>query len=84
MQSLISSFDNTVSGLYRTSLAPLKLAQIFSFMSALLKAALKAARKFSFLTQLTLKLARPEILSPYALLNSEKYPTSNGYKRYEE
>jgi hypothetical protein len=45
VRSTILSFNSTRSRLYRTNLAPLKLAKILSFVIALLKAILKASRK---------------------------------------
>jgi hypothetical protein len=50
VQSTILSFNSTRSRLYKTSLAPLKLTKILSFIIALLKAILKASRKVVFLT----------------------------------
>jgi hypothetical protein len=50
VRSTTLSFDSTRSRLYRTNLAPLKLAKILSFVIALLKAILKASRKVVFLT----------------------------------
>jgi hypothetical protein len=44
------SFNSTRSRLYRTNLAPLKLAKILSFVITLLKAILKASRKVVFST----------------------------------
>jgi hypothetical protein len=49
VRSRILSFNNTESRLYRTSLAPLNPAQIFSYVNVFLKAALKASRKVSLL-----------------------------------
>jgi hypothetical protein len=50
VRSTILSFNSIRSRLYRTNLAPLKLAKILSFVIALLKAILKASRKVVFLT----------------------------------
>jgi hypothetical protein len=50
VRSTILDFISTRSRLYRTNLAPLKLAKILSFVIALLKAILKASRKVVFLT----------------------------------
>jgi hypothetical protein len=50
VRSTILSFYSTRSRLYRTNLAPLKLAKILSFEIALLRAILKASRKVVFLT----------------------------------
>jgi hypothetical protein len=50
VQSTTLSFNSTRSRLYKTNLAPPKLAKILSFVIALLKAILKASRKVVFLT----------------------------------
>jgi multisubunit Na+/H+ antiporter MnhE subunit len=50
VQSTILSFNSTRSRLFRSNLAPLKLAKILSFVIALLKAILKASKKVVFLT----------------------------------
>jgi hypothetical protein len=50
VRSTILSFNSTRSRLYKTNLAPLKLAKILSFIIALFKSILKASRKVVFLT----------------------------------
>jgi hypothetical protein len=50
VRSTTLSFNSTRSRLYKTNLTPLKLAKILSFVTALLKAILKASRKIVFLT----------------------------------
>jgi hypothetical protein len=57
---------------------------MFSFVINLLKAALKAGRKASFLIFLVPYYAKLLILSPYARFKGEKQPTSSGCSKWDK
>ena len=82
--NLTLSFNRTASRLYRTSLAPLKPAVIFSAVIDCLKASLKAQRKDSLLTKLMRLHAKAEIQLLYLRFNSAKQLILRSYSKYNK